>query len=98
MIIVTNVIAKASFSCIIMGKKPIKLRRDGIMIRGFNFALITAYAKPGIDLGGVGEALIQPKKGTAESALNIHCFKVMNNPSMTKWTACKRNILYRQRW
>jgi len=90
------VIAKASF--ILMSKKPIKLRRDGIMIGGFDFALITAYAKLGIYFGGVGKALIQPKKGTAESALNIHCFEVMNNPSRTKWTACKRDILHRQRW
>ena len=43
MIIVTNVIAKASF--ILMSKKLMKLRRDGIIIGGFDFALITAYAK-----------------------------------------------------
>ena len=98
MIIVTNVIAKASFSCIIMSEKPMELRRDGIMIGGFNFALIIAYAKPRIYFGGVGEALIQPKKGIVESALNIHCFKVINNPSRTKWMACKRDILHRQRW
>ena len=93
MIIVTNVIAKATF--IIMSEKPMKLRRNRIMIGRFDFALITAHTKPRICFRGVGEALIQPKEGTTESALDIHCFKVMNNPSRTKWTSCKRNILHR---
>jgi len=97
LIIVTNEITKAFVSLVIRSKKLIKLWRNGIEIGRFDFALITAYAKPRISFRRVGEALIQPKKGIAESALNIHSFKIMNNPSTTERMACRRNILSCQR-
>jgi len=70
-----------------------KLKRDGMKIKGLEFALIKAYAKLGICFRGLGKVLIQPKNGRAESALNVHYFKIINNPSMTKWMVCRRNKL-----
>ena len=98
MVIVTDVIAKANSFGIRKSEKLMKLLRNGIKIGRLDFALITAHAKLGVCFRGVGETLIQPKKGTTESTLNIHCFKIMDDPSMIKRTACRRNILSGQRW
>lgn len=74
------------------------LRRNGIKIGRLDFSLIIAYAKPRICFRRIGEALIQPKKSMVEDTLNIHSFKVMNDPSMIKRMTCRRNILSNQRW
>src|SRR6267142_1150060 len=50
LVIVTNEITKAFVFWLFRSKKLIKLRRNGIEIGRFDFALITAYAKLGISL------------------------------------------------
>jgi hypothetical protein len=95
LVVVANVISKAFSSYIINSKKLIKLRRDRIKIARLDFALITAHLKPRTCFRRVGKVLIQPKKGITADALNSHSFKVMNNPSRTKRTTCKRNMLSR---
>jgi len=92
LVIVTDVIAKTNSFGIPKSEKLMKLLRNGIKIGRLNFALITAHAKLGIYFRRVGETLIQPKKGTTESTLNIHCFKIMGDPSTTKRMVCRRNI------
>src|SRR6266850_3644006 len=82
LIIVMDVIAKANSFGIPKSEKLIKLLRNGIKIGRLDFALITAHAKLGVYFREVGEMLIQPKKGTTESTLNIHCFKIMGEQ---KW-------------
>src|SRR5882672_4199386 len=47
LVIVTNEITKAFVSWLFRSKKLIKLRRNGIEIGRFDFALITAYANLG---------------------------------------------------
>ena len=97
MVIVMDVIAKVNSFGIPKSEKLMKLLRNGIEIGRLDFALITAHAKLGVYFRRVGETLIQPKKGTTESMLDIHCFKIMGDPSTTKRTACKRNITSGQR-
>ena len=90
-----DVIAKATSFSIRKSEKLMKLLRNGTEIGRLDFALITAHAKLRVYFRGVRETLVQPKKGTTESTLDIHCFKIMDDPSTTKRTVCRRNILSR---
>jgi len=91
-VIKKDMLAKGRTNIISASEEVKKVMRNRLKIGKNDFALITAHAKLGIDVGGVRKSFSSPMEGMAERAFNIHASKAVNLPSRIKGLVSNRKV------